>query len=89
MQAEVVTPEDWMGDVIGDLNSRRGQVQGMEDRAGMKVITANVPLAEMFGYANSIRSRTQGRASYTMEFSHYDPVPNAIADQIIAKAGGK
>ena len=89
MKVEVVTPEDWMGDVIGDLNSRRGQVQGMEDRAGMKVITANVPLAEMFGYANSIRSRTQGRASYTMEFSHYDPVPNAIADQIIAKAGGK
>ncbi|MDP2342599.1 MAG: elongation factor G [Deltaproteobacteria bacterium] len=89
MKVEVVTPEDWMGDVIGDLNSRRGQVQGMEDRAGMKVITANVPLAEMFGYANAIRSRTQGRASYTMEFSHYDPVPNAIADAIIAKAGGK
>ncbi len=88
MKVEVVTPEDWMGDVIGDLNSRRGQVQGMEDRAGMKVITANVPLAEMFGYANSIRSRTQGRASYTMEFGHYDPVPNAIADAIIAKANG-
>jgi elongation factor G len=89
MKVEVVTPEDWMGDVIGDLNSRRGQVQGMEDRAGMKVVTANVPLAEMFGYANSIRSRTQGRASYTMEFGHYDQVPNAIAEQIIAKAGGK
>jgi elongation factor G len=89
MKVEVVTPEDWMGDVIGDLNSRRGQVQGMEDRAGMKVITANVPLAEMFGYANAIRSKTQGRASYTMEFSHYDQVPGAIAEQIIAKAGGK
>ena len=89
MGVEVVTPEDWMGDVIGDLNSRRGQVQGMEDRAGMKVITAHVPLAEMFGYANTIRSKTQGRASYTMEFSHYDQVPSAIADQIIAKAGGK
>ncbi|MBM4279240.1 MAG: elongation factor G [Deltaproteobacteria bacterium] len=89
MKVEVVTPEDWMGDVIGDLNSRRGQVQGMEERAGMKVVTANVPLAEMFGYANAIRSKTQGRASYTMEFSHYDQVPNAIAEQIIAKAGGK
>ncbi len=89
MKVEVVTPDDWMGDVIGDLNSRRGQVQGMDDRAGMKVITANVPLAEMFGYANSVRSRTQGRASYTMEFSHYESVPNAIAEQIIAKAGLK
>jgi elongation factor G len=89
MKVEVVTPEDWMGDVIGDLNSRRGQVQGMDERAGMKVVTANVPLAEMFGYANAIRSKTQGRASYTMEFSHYDQVPNAIAEQIIAKAGGK
>jgi elongation factor G len=89
MKVEVVTPEDWMGDVIGDLNSRRGQVQGMEERAGMKVITAHVPLAEMFGYANAIRSKTQGRASYTMEFSHYDQVPGALAEQIIAKAGGK
>jgi elongation factor G len=89
MKVEVVTPEDWMGDVIGDLNSRRGQVQGMDERAGMKVVTANVPLAEMFGYANAIRSKTQGRASYTMEFSHYDQVPNALAEQIIAKSGGK
>jgi elongation factor G len=88
MKVEVVTPEDWMGDVIGDLNSRRGQVQGMDERAGMKVVTALVPLAEMFGYANAIRSRTQGRASYTMEFGHYEPVPNAIAEQIIAKSGG-
>ena len=88
MKVEVVTPEDWMGDVIGDLNSRRGQVQGMEDRAGMKVVSALVPLAEMFGYANSIRSRTQGRASYTMEFGHYDAVPNNIAEAIIAKSGG-
>jgi elongation factor G len=89
MKVEVVTPEDWMGDVIGDLNSRRGAVQGMEDRAGMKVVTANVPLAEMFGYANAIRSKTQGRASYTMEFSHYEQVPNNVAEQIIAKSGGK
>jgi elongation factor G len=86
MKTEVITPEDWMGDVIGDINSRRGQVQGMDDRAGMKVVSAQVPLAEMFGYANSIRSRTQGRASYTMEFSQYEPVPNAVAEQIIAKA---
>jgi elongation factor G len=77
-----------MGDVIGDINSRRGQVQGMDDRAGIKVITAIVPLAEMFGYANAIRSRTQGRASYTMEFSHYEAVPNSIAEQIVAKSGG-
>ncbi len=88
MKVEVVTPEDWMGDVIGDLNSRRGQVQGMEDRAGMKVVSAMVPLAEMFGYANAIRSRTQGRASYTMEFGHYEAVPNNIAEAIIAKSGG-
>ena len=86
MKVEVVTPEDWMGDVIGDLNSRRGQVQSMEDRAGMKVITSHVPLAEMFGYANTIRSKTQGRASYTMEFSHYDQVPGAIAEAIVAKS---
>ena len=88
MKVEVVTPDTYMGDVIGDLNGRRGQVQGMFERAGMQVINANVPLAEMFGYANSIRSRTKGQASYTMEFGHYEAVPNAIAEQIIAKAGG-
>jgi elongation factor G len=88
MKVEVVSPDDYMGDVIGDLNGRRGQVQGMVERAGMQVITAMVPLAEMFGYANSIRSRTKGQASYTMEFSHYEPVPNNIAEQIIAKSGG-
>ena len=88
MKAEVITPEDWMGDVIGDLNSRRGKITGMDERSGMKVVTANVPLAEMFGYANDLRSRTQGRASYTMEFSHYEPVPNSIAEEIISKATG-
>jgi elongation factor G len=88
MKTEVVTPEDWMGDVIGDINSRRGRVNGMEDRSGMKVVSAEVPLAEMFGYSNDLRSRTQGRASYTMEFSHYEPVPPSIADEIIAKATG-
>jgi elongation factor G len=77
-----------MGDVIGDLNSRRGRITGMDERSGMKVVTANVPLAEMFGYANDLRSRTQGRATYTMEFSHYEPVPTTIADEIISKATG-
>lgn len=88
MSTEVITPEDWMGDVIGDLNSRRGRVSGMTDRVGMKIIAAAVPLAEMFGYATDLRSKTQGRATYTMEFSHYDAVPSSIAEEIIAKAGG-
>jgi elongation factor G len=88
MKTEVITPEDWMGDVIGDVNSRRGRINGMEDRMGLKIIDAVVPLAEMFGYANDLRSRTQGRATYTMEFSHYEAVPNSIADQIIAKSTG-
>jgi elongation factor G len=88
MKTEVITPEDWMGDVIGDINSRRGRINGMEDRMGMKIVDAHVPLAEMFGYANDLRSRTQGRATYTMEFSHYEPVPAGIADQIVAKSNG-
>ncbi|HXW53682.1 MAG TPA: elongation factor G [Myxococcota bacterium] len=88
MKTEVITPEEWMGDVIGDLNSRRGRITGMDERSGMKVVTANVPLAEMFGYANDLRSRTQGRATYTMEFSHYEPVPSSIADEIVSKATG-
>lgn len=88
MKTEVIVPEEWMGDVIGDLNSRRGRITGMDERSGMKIVTANVPLAEMFGYANDLRSRTQGRATYTMEFSHYEPVPNSIADEIISKATG-
>jgi elongation factor G len=88
MKTEVITPEDWMGDVIGDLNSRRGRITGMDERSGMKIVSANVPLAEMFGYANDLRSRTQGRATYTMEFSHYEPVPASIAEEIISKAQG-
>lgn len=88
MKVEVVCPEDRMGDVIGDLNSRRGSILGMEERAGMKVVDARVPLSEMFGYANDLRSKTQGRATYTMEFSHYEPVPRSIADEIISKAAG-
>lgn len=88
MKTEVIVPEEWMGDVIGDLNSRRGRITGMDERSGMKIVAANVPLAEMFGYANDLRSRTQGRATYTMEFSHYEPVPNSIAEEIVSKATG-
>jgi len=85
MQVEVVTPEEYMGDVMGDLNRRRGIVQGMEESASGKVINAEVPLAEMFGYSTDLRSATQGRATYTMEFTKYAEVPGAIADAIIEK----
>src|SRR5512143_3346646 len=88
MDVEVVTPENYMGDVIGDLNSRRGKIQGMEPRAGAQVLTAEVPLAEMFGYATDLRSKTQGRATYTMQFAHYAQVPNNIAETIVTKAKG-
>jgi len=82
---EVVTPEEYMGDVMGDLNRRRGVVQGMEDTVAGKVITAEVPLAEMFGYSTDLRSATQGRANYTMEFEKYAEVPGNVADAIINK----
>jgi elongation factor G len=85
MKVEVVTPEDYMGDVIGDLNRRRGQIQGMEDMPAGKTVTAEVPLAEMFGYATTVRSMSQGRATYTMEFSKYSEVPATVADTIIAQ----
>ncbi|HEY9344878.1 MAG TPA: elongation factor G, partial [Inquilinus sp.] len=85
MKVEVVTPEDYMGDVIGDLNSRRGQIQGMDSRGNAQVIAAMVPLANMFGYVNTLRSMSQGRAQYSMHFDHYDPVPQAIADEVRAK----
>jgi elongation factor G len=85
MAVEVVTPEDFMGDVIGDLNSRRGKINHMEPRVNFQVITASVPLSEMFGYATTLRSITQGRANYSMQFERYDEVPKAIADGIIAK----
>jgi len=88
MDVEVVTPEAFMGDVIGDLNSRRGKIQGMNPRAGAQVITAQVPLADMFGYATDLRSKTQGRATYTMHFGHYAQVPNNIAETIITKTKG-
>jgi elongation factor G len=85
MRVEVVTPEDYMGDIIGDLNSRRGQIQGMDTRGNARVISAMVPLANMFGYVNTLRSMSQGRAQYTMHFDHYEPVPQAIADEVRAK----
>ncbi len=86
MKVEVVTPEDYSGDVIGDLNRRRGQIQGMEDSVSGKVVTAEVPLAEMFGYATSVRSMSQGRATFTMEFAKYMEVPNNVAEAVIKKA---
>jgi len=89
MNVEVVTPEEYMGDVIGDLNSRRGKIQNMEKRGKAQVIRANVPLSEMFGYATDLRSKTQGRATYTMQFSRYEEVPKGIADGIIAKVKGE
>jgi elongation factor G len=85
MKVEVVTPEDFLGGVIGDLNSRRGQVQGTDSRGNAQVITAMVPLANMFGYINTLRSMSQGRAQYTMQFDHYEQVPQAIADEVKAK----
>jgi elongation factor G len=89
MAVEVTTPEDYMGDVIGDLNSRRGQIQAMEERAGTRVVKALVPLSEMFGYVGDLRSKTQGRANYTMVFDSYAEVPTNVAKEIIAKATGE
>jgi elongation factor G len=89
MAVEVVCPEEYMGDIIGDLNSRRGKVQGMNTRGSARVISAHVPLSEMFGYATDIRSKTQGRATYTMQFAHYEEVPKNISEQIIAKVKGE
>ena len=86
---EVTTPEEYMGDVIGDLNSRRGQVSGMTDRNNAKIVNGHVPLSQMFGYATDLRSKTQGRASYSMEFEKYDQVPNNIAQQVVAERQGK
>jgi len=86
MDVEVVTPEDYMGDIIGDLNSRRGQVSGMDSRGNARVVAAKVPLASMFGYVNNLRSMSQGRAQYTMQFDHYAQVPQHVADEISQKA---
>ncbi|MCL4424440.1 MAG: elongation factor G [Firmicutes bacterium] len=89
MRVEVVVPEEYMGDIIGDLNARRGRIEALENRAGAQVIRSFVPLAEMFGYATDLRSRSQGRGTYTMQFSHYDLVPKNVAEEIIAKAQGR
>ncbi len=89
MDVEVVVPEDYMGDVIGDLSSRRGHIKHMEPRAGVQVITARVPLSEMFGYSTNLRSMTQGRGNYTMQFAVYDEVPKSVSEEIIAKVGSK
>jgi elongation factor G len=89
MDVEVVTPADFLGDVMGDLSSRRGKVGGMTQRGDAQVVSAHVPLAEMFGYATTLRSMTQGRAVYSMEFDHYEEVPKAVAEQIISKAAGR
>ncbi len=88
MKVEVVTPEEYMGDVIGDLNSRRGQISGTEARGTATVVNAMVPLANMFGYVNDLRSKTQGRAQFTMVFDHYEPTPKAVSDEVIEKQGG-
>ncbi|HHL72498.1 MAG TPA: elongation factor G, partial [Bacteroidetes bacterium] len=88
MDVEVVVPEEYMGDVMGDLNSRRGRIRGMFPRKDAQVVAASVPLSEMFGYATRLRSITQGRAIYTMQFSHYHPVPQSIAETIMDKIKG-
>ena len=87
MKVEVVTPEDFMGDVIGDLNSRRGQVASTEARGNATAINATVPLANMFGYINNLRSMSQGRAQYSMFFDHYDKVPQNVQDEVTKKTG--
>jgi elongation factor G len=88
MEVEVTTPDDYMGDVIGDLNSRRGKVEGMTQRGNSQVIRAQVPMSEMFGYATDLRSKTQGRATYSMQFHSYQDVPDSIAEDIVASRRG-
>jgi elongation factor G len=88
MKVEVEAPEDFLGDVMGDLNSRRGHIEGMGTEDGLTKVTSKVPLAEMFGYATDIRSKTQGRGIFSMEFSRYDEVPRNVAETIIAKSRG-
>ena len=85
MAVEIETPEDYMGDCIGDCNKRRGQIQSMDDRAGVKLVVALIPLSEMFGYATTVRSLSQGRASYSMEFKHYAEAPRNVAEAIMNK----
>jgi elongation factor G len=89
MRVEVTTPEEYMAAVFGDLNSRRAQIQGSEARAGSHIIRVQVPLSEMFGYATDLRSRSQGRANFTMHFSHYAEAPASVSEEVISKATGK
>jgi elongation factor G len=89
MDVEVITPEEYMGDVIGDLNGRRGKVEGMTQRGNSQVIKAQVPMSEMFGYATDLRSKTQGRATYSMQFNSYQDVPDSIADEIVSHRRGE
>jgi elongation factor G len=88
MKLEVIVPEEYLGDVVGNLNSRRGKISGIMPRKDAQVVAAMAPLAEMFGYATELRSISQGRAIYTMQFSHYEPVPKNLADEIVEKAKG-
>jgi elongation factor G len=89
MNLEIVVPEDFVGDAIGDLNSRRGRIKSLENRKGLQIVQAEVPLATMFGYATDLRSATQGRATFTMQFDHYEPVPQSIAEDIIGRSRPK
>ena len=89
MKVEIITPDDYFGDLMGNVSSRRGNIQGTEDRNGAKVIDAHIPLSEMFGYATDLRSRTQGRGQYSMQFDHYAEVPRNIAEKIIGERAVK
>ena len=89
MKVEITVPEEYMGDVIGDVNSRRGRMEGMEANDGMQEIRAYIPLSEMFGYATDLRSKTQGRGSYSMEPSHYEEVPKSVLENIVSTKGKK
>ena len=88
MSVEITTPEEYMGEVIGDVNSRRGQIASMDDRAGAKLVKAKVPLSQMFGYVGDLRSKTQGRANYSMVFDSYAEVPSSVAADVIAERNG-
>jgi elongation factor G len=83
MKIQVIVPDNFMGEVTGNVNAKRGRIESMDDRPGLKVVNAKIPLSEMFGYATELRSMTQGRGSFTMEFDHYEPAPNNVAQQII------
>jgi elongation factor G len=89
MNVEVSTPEDYMGDVMGDLSSRRGKLGGMEQKGNSQIIRAQVPLSDMFGYATDLRSRTQGRATYTMQFDSYQPMPSNVQEEIVTRVRGE